>query len=263
MRKVLEAAAAAVASGRRAALATVIGGRGSAPRAAGAKMLVYADGAIVGTIGGGAIEHAVIAAAVDACATGRPSRFKAHLTRDLAMCCGGDVEVFVEPLQIKEPVVVYGAGHVATATAPVLVGLEFDVTLVDARPELATADRFPGCRVIADDPLEHARAAEGGPDQYVLIVTHDHALDEALCAVWLEKPAAWVGVIGSATKLAKFRLRLAAQGLGDASIARLRGPVGLDLGAETPAEIGVSIAAEWVRVRRGKTDAPWPLGQRP
>lgn len=259
MQKVLEAAAAAVGAGRRAALATVIAGRGSAPRAAGAKMLVHADGSIVGTIGGGAVEHAVIALAVEACATGRPARFRAHLTRDLAMCCGGDLEVFVEPLQIREPVFVYGAGHVARATAPILLGLDYDVTIVDARPELATAARFPGCAVHLGDPGTHAAQAEGGPDHHVLIVTHDHALDEEICARWLERPAAWVGVIGSRTKLAKFRLRLGARGLSDAAVARLRGPVGLDLGAETPAEIGVSIAAEWVRLRHGHTEPPWPL----
>jgi xanthine dehydrogenase accessory factor len=259
MRRVFEAAASAVTLGRRAALATVIAGRGSAPRGAGAKMLVHADGSIVGTIGGGALEHAVIGLAVEACRTGRPTRFQAHLTRDLAMCCGGDLEVFVEPLQIREPVLVYGAGHVAFATAPTLVGLDYDVTVVDARPELATVARFPGCTVLVDDPVAHADRAVGGPDHHVLVVTHDHALDEELCARWLERPAAWVGVIGSRAKLNRFRLRLGARGLAEASIARLRGPVGLDLGAETPAEIGVSIAAEWVRLRRGRTEAPWPI----
>ncbi len=115
---VFAAAAEAWRTGRRAAFVTVIGVGGSTPRSSGARMLVHADGTIVGTIGGGAIEHRVIDQALEAIRRGRPERLEADLTRDLGMCCGGRMEVYVEPLQVRVPMVVFGAGHVAVAATP-------------------------------------------------------------------------------------------------------------------------------------------------
>ena len=128
---VFAAAAEAVRTGRRAALATVVGVRGSAPRHAGARMLVYADGTSVGTIGGGALEHHVRHRAMAVAEAGLPERLEAHTVRDLGMCCGGQVEVYVEPLQVRSPMVMFGAGHVAHALAPMLDALDFDVTVVE------------------------------------------------------------------------------------------------------------------------------------
>ena len=259
---VFEAAAAAIRTGRKAALATVLGENGSAPRHSGARMLVHPDGAIVGTIGGGEVERRVIEEALRVIATGRPSRWSAHLTRDLGMCCGGAMEVFVEPLAVREPFVIFGAGHVAHATAPLLVGLDFAVTIVDEREDLATVERFPGCARVSDDAIAFARQHAGGPDAWFLVVTHDHALDQELCEVLLPKASAWMGMIGSQAKATKFRLRLRNAGLSDDVLKRLRAPVGLDIGAETPAEIAVSIASEVIRARRGVDRVPLPLSER-
>lgn len=260
---VFEAAADAWRTGRRAALATVIAKEGSAPRSAGARMLVYEDGGIVGTIGGGELERRVIVRAIEVIAAGQPDRMQVHLTRDLGMCCGGQMEVYVEPLSVREPFVVYGAGHVARALAPLLVALDFAVTIVDERDDYATADRFPGCDVRAQDPIAHAMASPGGPDAWILIVTHDHGLDQALCETLLPKTSAWIGMIGSRAKVAKFAIRLRGAGMSEAELGRLCAPVGLDVGAETPAEIAVSIAAEIVRVRRGVDRPAVPLSAIP
>lgn len=259
---VFEAAAVAIRTGRKAAFATVLGREGSAPRHSGARMLVWADGSIVGTIGGGEVERRVIEEALRVIASGRPSRWSAHLTRDLGMCCGGAMEVFVEPLSVREPFVIFGAGHVAHATAPVLAGLDFAVTVVDEREDFATAERFPGCSLVTDDAVTYARRHPGGADTWFLVVTHDHALDQELCEALLPKTAAWVGMIGSRSKATKFRLRLRNAGLPDDVLARLRSPVGLDIGAETPAEIAVAIASEVIRARRGVTRPPLPLSDR-
>src|SRR5690606_7826417 len=137
---------------------------GSTPRVAGARMLIFADGSIVGTIGGGNIEHQVIRAALDAIVAGRPTRYEAHLTHDLGMCCGGQMAVFIDPIQVREPFVVFGAGHVARATAPLLASLGFAVTVVDDRDEWADPAAFPGCEVRITDPLALARSERGGPD---------------------------------------------------------------------------------------------------
>ncbi len=251
---VFEAAADAWRTGRRAAFATVVDQAGSVPRVSGARMLVYEGGAIVGTIGGGEVEHRVIALALEVITSGKPARFEAHLTRDLGMCCGGHLEVYVEPLQIREPFVLFGAGHVALAVAPLLQALDFAVTIVDDREELATAERFPGCVLHRGDASGYARALPGGPEAWWLIVTHDHRLDQELIEVLLPKTCAWIGMIGSRAKVAKFLMRLRAAGLDEGQLRKLCAPVGLDIGAETPAEIAVSIAAEVVRVRRNATD---------
>lgn len=260
---VFAAAARAWETGRKAAFATVIEAAGSTPRAAGARMLVYADGEAVGTVGGGALEHAVIERAREAIRTGRPERYAVHVVRDLGMCCGGRVEVYVEPLFVKVPMVVFGAGHVAHALAPVLVALEFDVTVVDGRPELAAAERFPGCRVECVDAAWFARRLDGHPEAHWLVVTHDHQLDQELLEILLPRTSAWIGMIGSRGKVARFLTRLEAAGMDPALFSKLCAPVGLDIGAETPMEIAVAIAAELVRVRRRADRPPVPLSAIP
>ena len=244
-------------TGRPAALVWVVEVGGSPPRSPGSRMLVYADGTSLGTIGGGAIEHQVIRAAVETIRAGVPRRYEAHLTRDLGMCCGGEMAFFIEPLETREPLTLYGAGHVAHALAPMAVALGFDVTVVDERDELNTPERFQGCSRVATDPVVHAEALDAG---YALIVTHDHALDQELVQALLPNDdLTWVGMIGSKVKVTRFLVRLLAAGMPDALLHRLCAPVGLDIGAETPAEIAVAIAAELVRVRRHADRVPSPL----
>jgi xanthine dehydrogenase accessory factor len=210
-------------------------------------------------VGGGIFEYRVIEFAQRAAVDGQPLRMKVHLTRDLGMCCGGEMEVYIEPLQIREPIVIFGAGHIAHAAAPLLQALDYSVTVVDDRADYATETRFEGCEVNCVDPREYAAQLEGGPDQHWLIVTHDHPLDQDLGEILLPKPHAWVGMVGSRAKIAKFRMRYRKAGLDDETIGKLRAPVGLDLGAETPAEIAVSISAELIRLRRRCARTPLPL----
>ncbi len=260
---VFAAAAEAWRKGQPAAVATVIGAQGSTPRVGGARMLVYADGRIVGTIGGGELERRAVLAARRTIDTGRPERLEVHLTRDLGMCCGGRMEVYLEPLQTRTRLVLFGAGHVAHATAPLLLALDFDVTVVDEREDLNTPERFPGCTRHLADALDFARAETGNPAVHWLVVTHDHKLDQDLVEILLPKPCAWLGMIGSKAKVARFLVRYRAAGIDERLFSKLSAPVGLDVGAETPAEIGVSIAAELVRVRRRADRSPLPLSSVP
>ncbi len=263
MTSIWAALTAAADRGERVALATVIGVDGSAPRAAGARMVVWPDGRIVGTVGGGNFEHQVILAAVETLRTGVPRRWSVHLTRDLGMCCGGAMDVYIEPVEVEENLVIYGAGHVAQATAAVAHTLGFRVTVVDEREDLATPERFPDARCLVSDPVAHATALVPDHRTYILITTHAHALDQALLQALITGDWAWLGLIGSRAKLAKFFVRLRAAGVDEALFGRVSGPVGLDIGAETPAEIAVSIAAELVRVRRGAAQPPLSLSERP
>lgn len=172
------------------------------------------------------------------------------------------MEVFLEPLQPRERLTIYGAGHVSRPTAALARSLGFAVTVVDEREDWATPERFPGCE-LHFDPRAHARAFEGGPRDWVLVVTHEHALDQDLVELLLPRELAWIGLIGSRTKLARFFLRLKAAGMDEALFARLSGPVGLDIGAQSPEEIAVSIAAELVRVRHRVDRPPLPLSAIP
>jgi len=262
--KVLQAAVDACRTGRRCALVTVIGRAGSTPRGAAARMLVYADGTIAGTIGGGAFEHQAIHRALGAIASGRPARYSAHLTRDLGMCCGGAMEAWIEPLRPPDHLVIYGAGHVATATASLAVAADFAVTVVDDRDEWADPARFPDrVTVLEADPRRVLDRLPVGPRAYHLVVTHDHALDQDLVQSLLPRDLGWIGLIGSRAKVAAFFVRYRAAGIDPALFERLSAPVGLDLGAETPEEIAISILAELVRIRRRSDRPPLPLSDQP
>ena len=260
---VFEAAAEAWHTSRRAAFATVIAVGGSAPRSTGARMLIYENGDTVGTIGGGSIEHRTIAMAKEVIDTGQPERFVANLTRDLGMCCGGQMEGYIEPLQIRSPFYLFGAGHIAGALAPLLLALDFLLTIVDERTELITAERFPGCTLRIESPTALAKTLPGGRDDHYFIASHNHQLDQDLAEILLPLTSSWIAMIGSRTKVSRFLVRFKAAGMDPALFEKLRAPVGLDIGAETPTEIAIAIAAELVRHRRQCTRPPLPLSEIP
>jgi len=169
------------------------------------------------------------------------------------------MEVFIEPLIPLTPAVLFGAGHICTALAPILVALDFQVTVVDERERYTEHPAFSGCVVHNVAPLQFVSTAPLSTQAFHLIATHDHALDQDLVEVLLPMQHTWLGLIGSRAKVAKFVTRLRMAGLTDAHLQRLHAPVGLDIGAQTPAEIAVAIAAEMIRTRQGVETAPWPL----
>lgn len=247
----LALAARCVAEGRPVALATVISADGSTPRQAGAKMVVFPDGRSVGSVGGGRLELDTIAAAQACLATGQPARISPRLADDLGMCCGGGVEVFVEPLLVCTPAVVYGAGHVARAVVPLLQRLDFRVEVVDDRPELLTDARFPGCTRTCADPIAHASQLSADARTHVLVMTHDHGRDVRIVTALASAPLAYLGMLGARRKRDHLARHLSAHPSADAGVLeRLRAPIGLDIGARNPAEIAVSIVAEIIALRR-------------
>jgi xanthine dehydrogenase accessory factor len=243
--------------GRRFALLTVIGTRGFTPRKESAHMLVEQDGATFGTIGGGAIEHDMVAHARTLLASGgRSELVKRHLTQELGMCCGGEMTVFVEAVETLPSLTIFGAGYIARPLAALAAGCGFRVTVVDERPEWANPERFGQARVCCQAAEDYLRAAELGDQDYVVVVTHDHALDQRLVQGLLRRPLKFVGMIGSVPKQRKFALRLRARGFDDETIQRLHTPLGLAIGANTPEEIAVSAMAEIIAVRRGVAVEP-------
>jgi xanthine dehydrogenase accessory factor len=255
----LAAAVLELLEGRRAgpaALATVIRRAGSAPQVVGARMLLYADGSALGTVGGGAIEQQVVEACQQVLRTGTPRTIEAHLVRDLGMCCGGSMEVFVEYVQAQTRLIIVGGGHVAQALAPLAHALGFRVTVADDREEMlespvfSTVERLHYDADEIDDALPDLAAQD-----LVLIMTRDHARDEQALAKLLERPHAYLGMIGSRRKvhtvLGRILRRYDERGQPRPDLSRVHAPIGLALGGRTPPEIAVSIAAELVALRHG------------
>jgi xanthine dehydrogenase accessory factor len=258
---------AEIAAGRvPAAVCTVTATSGSTPRKHGAKMVVYADGDELGrtegTIGGGAVEHRVRREAVLAIAETRPRSIELNLTTQLGMCCGGKMTVYIEPLRARPPCVVLGGGHVGLALAELADTAGFDVTVADPRDELLTVERFGERVALIDDyEDEDLDRMPFGPDAFVVVVTHDHQVDQRLAEACLRRETRYLAMVGSKRKALLTRERCAAKGLDQDAIARLRSPAGLDIGAETPEEIALSIVSQMVHVRRvesaeGDVDVP-------
>lgn len=246
--RVLTAAATCIERGIPAAVATVLEKHGSAPGTPGQKLLYAPPPALtcLGTIGGGAVEREVLLALAALTAPGAVRKAEVRtfkLGPELGMCCGGRLDVLLEPLLVRTPCLVVGGGHVASALAPLLPALGFAVTVVDAREEWAREGRIPGVRTVLGDVDD---ATDVDPSGACLVMTHDHALDQAAVEWALRRGFAFVGGIGSRAKAERTRQRLEHKGFAEADRARVRMPLGLDIGARLPAEIAVAIAAELV-----------------
>jgi xanthine dehydrogenase accessory factor len=239
---------------RGCVLCTVLRTAGSTPRKMAARMVV-SDDRVVGTIGGGKVEHEVIDAARALLAKGEqasPQILRYHLTRSLGMCCGGEMEVFVDPLLPAPWLLICGGGHIGQALLRLCQPLGFVPVLIEDLDELRVAGAGAASgpvQVLDSFEVEDWEGIALDGRCYVVVVTRDHALDQRLVEQLLPHALGFLGVIGSQRKSLLFRERLRAKGFSEAQIARLHSPVGLDIGAQTPAEIAVSILAELVQVR--------------
>jgi xanthine dehydrogenase accessory factor len=273
---VLRAVLSALDQGRRVVLSSVVARHGSAPSTPGQKLALLDEHTAIGTIGGGAVERVVLGAMAQALAdpASEPKLSTFRLGASLGMCCGGSVDILIEPLHPEAHALVIGAGHVGVFVAPLLASLGFRVTLCDSREEAADPGRLappppppaagpaaPQVRVIHaehDDPEVLRGFTQARERAAVLVMTHDHQLDQAAIEWAIERGFGFVGGVGSRAKAARTRTRLEAKGISEADIARVRMPVGAAIFARSPAEIGVAIAAELIawRARRADLRAP-------
>jgi xanthine dehydrogenase accessory factor len=244
--------------GRRGAVATIVNVRGSIPSFQTAKMLVRDDGSILGTIGGGCVEADVWQAAREVMESETPKTLKFDLNQDpkydTGLVCGGTLEVFVEPILPPVLLYVFGAGHVAVNVCKTAANSGFEVIVVDDRTSYANQERFPTAREVhALDFDDAMRKLDPNESSYIVIVTRGHRDDMRVLRWAVQTRARYVGMIGSKRKVIEIAKTLQAEGLPAHLFERVHAPIGLDIGAVTPEEIGVAITAELIAIRRRAT----------
>jgi len=268
--EVLRRAIEALDRGERVVLSSVVARRGSAPSTPGQKLLLLGDRRAIGTVGGGAVERVVLdeMEAMLADPSRGPKVETFRLGASLGMCCGGSVDILIEPILPEVSALVIGGGHVGVLLAPLLGAANFRVTLVDARESAADPARvgaLPGgapVRVLHaehDDPEVQEELGCDLSRAAALVMTHDHQLDQAAIEWALAKGFGFVGGVGSRAKATRTRARLEAKGFSAQDIARVRMPLGMDIGARSPAEIAIAIAAELIAWRKGRDRARWAI----
>ena len=244
-------------NGVRAALATVVAVEGSTPGKPAFKLLVTESGDTFGSVGGGCMESKVIAAAKEVIREEEARLLSFHLSEEEesgpeGLICGGKAEVYIEPI-VAPHIILMGAGHVAKAIAQVGRIAGFGVVVVDDREEYANQERFPGASKIVVAPFEEALLSlPVNRSSYVAILTRTHQQDEACLRQALKTDAAYIGMIGSKTKVRKISARLLEDGFRQEDLNRVHAPIGLEIEAETSEEIAVSVLAQMIQTKRTK-----------
>ena len=219
-------------------------------------MLVFADGRTVGTIGGGCYENDAFWKARGALESGRPVLLHYELNDDFAqengLICGGQMDVHVDPLVPSPHLYILGAGHVGWHLARAAADADFHVHVVDDREKFANADRFPqACEIVVEPIAEWFERTDLTPGSYVVIVTRGHQGDLDALRAFAPKDLRYLGLIGSRAKITRIQDALLTEGIPAEQLRRVHAPIGLDIGAVTPAEIAISILAQLIAVRRG------------
>jgi xanthine dehydrogenase accessory factor len=255
--EVFTALTAALERGEEVALVTIVSSTGSTPQRVGSKMLVYADGRTVGTIGGGCYEHDAFWKAREAITSRRPLNVHYELTDDIAeesgLICGGQMEVFIEPVEPAPDLYIFGAGHVGYFLGRMAHETGFRVHVIDDREKFASTERFgDGIDVVVDDIPGWLAAHQLPPTAYAVVVTRGHKHDIDALRALVASPLRYVGLIGSKAKVKRIYDALRGDGIGPDALRPVHAPIGLDIGAITPQEIAVSILAELIGVKHGR-----------
>jgi xanthine dehydrogenase accessory factor len=265
MEDVLPALTRALERGELAALVTIVAAHGSTPQRVGAKMLVFPDGRTVGTIGGGCYENDAFWKARETLNARRARLVHYELSDDLAdesgLICGGQMDVFIEPIEPAPRLYIIGAGHVGYQLGQIAPTVGFRLHVVDDRQKFANHERFSAADdVVVEDVADWARRADIPESAFVVVLTRGHRQDFNVLRALADRTCRYIGLIGSRAKVARLTDALIDEGVSPDWIKRLRAPIGFDIGAVSPEEIAVAILAELIAVRRGKIDEPHVAG---
>jgi xanthine dehydrogenase accessory factor len=241
--------------GQKCALATIVQVRGSIPSYESAKILVREDGSFVGTIGGGCVEAEVWNAAREVMETEQPKQLSFNLGQDAAydngLICGGQLDVFVEPVLPQPRAFIFGAGHISKSLSKIANMAGFGTVIVDDREAFANRERFPeASEVYAGEYEQIFSQLEIHQASYLIIVTRGHRDDMRVLRWAITTPARYIAMVGSKRKVISVIKELEKEGIPREAFERLFAPMGFDIGAVTPEEIAVSVVAEMIAQRR-------------
>ncbi len=252
-----------VEKGEPAALVTVVETKGSAPARVGFKMLVDSRGRKTGTVGGGELEEEAIQVALEVMEKNCCRLYQRQLTaregESAGMICGGEAALFIEPFLTPETLLIVGAGHISQHLAAMAKMIGLAVTVLDDREEFCNRDLFPSAdQLLVGEIGELLEQAHIGPQTYITIITRGHKYDQLALEKTIGSPVPYLGMIGSAQKVEATFSNLRDLGVDPKDLDRVHAPIGLKIGAETPAEIAVSILSEIIAVRRRVFDGRTP-----
>ena len=255
--EVFAAVADALERGESAALVTIVSTTGSTPQRVGAKMLVFPDGRLVGTIGGGCYENDAFGKARESIRSRKPQLVHYELDDDFAqetgLVCGGQMSVYIEPLEPSPELYVIGAGHVGACLANMAHEAGFQVHVIDDREKFANRERFPHvAEVVTEDIPAWIERTALPPHAYTVIVTRGHTNDLDALRALAPRELRYLGLIGSRAKVARISDQLLSEGMNPTLLTQVHAPIGLDIGAVSPQEIAISILAELIAVKHGK-----------
>lgn len=245
------------------ALATLVEAKGSTPQKSTARMIVFPDGTIEGTVGGGILEKRVIEEAVKIIPLAEDKLFHFQLTENqqdsLGAVCGGEVSVFIEVMGASPRLFIMGAGHIARSLSGMAVVLPFEVVVYDDRPDWADPQFFSKeVQVICASFDKAFETLQPRPQDFIAIMTYNHQHDFDVLYQALLTPCQYVGLVASQRKMHTFYEQLVQKGISEDRIKQIHAPIGLPIGGHTPAEISISILAEMIQCMHQMTDASNP-----
>jgi xanthine dehydrogenase accessory factor len=255
MEEIFQEIAKIRSEGGNAALATIVQVKGSTPREVGAKILINGDGTLLGSIGGGTLESTICREAMSVLKQGKAKMLHFDLTgkegESDQMLCGGEMDIFIEPLLPQPTLYIFGAGHISIPLSKMAKMVGFRVVVIDDRAEYANRERFPEAdEVFAEDFSAALSRVRVNVSSYIAIVTRGHQFDETVLKWAVKTEARYIGMIGSKQKNEVIFAHLKSKGISKDILEQVHAPIGLDIGAETPEEIALSIVAELVTIRR-------------
>lgn len=241
--------------GQKCALATIVEVRGSIPSYESAKILVREDGSMIGTIGGGCVEAEVWNAAREVIEMEKPKHLTFNLGQDAAydngLICGGQLDVFVEPVLPIPRAFIFGAGHISKSLSKAATLAGFSTVVIDNREAFANHERFPDAEAVHAAEYEDVFPTLAiNETSYLIIVTRGHRDDMRVLKLAIGTPARYIAMIGSKRKVLNVIRELEKEGIERSVFERIHAPMGLDIGAITPEEIAIAVAAEMIAVRR-------------
>jgi len=236
--------------GEKAALCTIVSTKGSTPLKAGAKMIVWDDGKIFGTIGGGNLEKGVIPNAIEIIKENTSRLFSHDLQTQHGMCCGGKLEIYIEPIMQTKDLFVFGAGHVGKAIVKYALDLDFEIFVIDDRKEIFDDWEEGSYNKMIVNFTEILPKLPFSSSSFIVIATYEHSIDREILSHCIKQPHAYLGMIGSKRKIDVTNKMMISSGIATKEqLEKVRMPIGVDISAEDHYEIAISIIAELIKIK--------------